>query len=177
MNANSQNFNQFYAENFNKTVNYISFKVKSLQTAEDLTQNVFTNLYKHFNEYNESKGKLTTWLRKFVNNEIIDHARTNQYGKNCINVGEFVDHETGTEFFQFVGDNETNAEVENNELSAKIEKAFKGLKPAYRTIAELYFIKQMKYNEMVEICGLPMGTIKGMISRCRTMLQAELQTA
>ena len=64
--------------------------------------------------------------------------------------------------------------MESNELNIGINNAFANLKPKYKRIAELYFLEDKQYNEIAEICNVPMGTVKGMISRCREMLQSEL---
>ena len=65
--------------------------------------------------------------------------------------------------------------MDNVDKSEKIVKAFENLKPNYRKIAELYFIEDKQYNEIADICNIPLGTVKGMISRCREMLQSELK--
>jgi len=51
------------------------------------------------------------------------------------------------------------------------------LKPKYQRIAELYFLQDKPYNEVAELLEIPLGTVKGMINRVRTMLQAELKPA
>jgi RNA polymerase sigma-70 factor (ECF subfamily) len=170
-----KNFNQLYVENYSKTVNFVNFKIRNLQMAEEIVNDAFLKVYKHFNEFDQSKGKFTTWLYQIVKNTMIDYVRADYEKKHTVKVSGFVD-ENGEETFQYVSDATTDEDLNNSELSAKIEKAFNSLKPAYRNIADLYFIKQMKYEEIVKATGLPMGSVKGMISRCREMLQNNLVT-
>ncbi len=171
-----KNFNQLYVENYSKTVNYVNFKVRNLQMAEEIVNDAFMKIYKHFDEFDQSKGKFTTWLFQIVKNTMLDYIKMDYTKKYCVNVSDFVDSETGAERFTFTTDEATDEGLNNAELSATINKAFRALKPAYRTIAYFYFMKQKKYDEIAEICNLPMGTVKGMISRCREMLQNNLVT-
>jgi RNA polymerase sigma-70 factor (ECF subfamily) len=171
-----KNFNQLYAENYNKTVIYVNFRIRDLQKSEEITNDAFMKIYKHFDEFDQSKGKFTTWLYQIVKNTMIDYIRADYEKKYTVKVSGYV-NDDGEETFQYTSDEATDEGLENAELSTKIEKAFNKLKPAYRNIAELYFIKQMKYDEIVTATGLPMGSVKGMISRCRELLQNNLVTA
>jgi RNA polymerase sigma-70 factor (ECF subfamily) len=143
--------------------------------AEDITTMVFVKLHKHFESYDVHRAKIYTWLRTIAQNSIIDFYRTDK-SSNYVNVDGFVDDE-GNEYFQFVAGEtyETESIMDNNELKIAIGKAFNNLKPKYKRIAELFFLEDRQYNEIAEICNVPMGTVKGMISRCREMLQTQLQ--
>jgi RNA polymerase sigma-70 factor, ECF subfamily len=173
---NNNTYNEIY-KNFNKPIlNYIYNKVKNIEDAQDICQEVFIRLHKHLANYDVYKAKISTWLYTIANNLIIDHYRTDKSG-NYTNVSSFVDAETGKETYQFVADEsyETEVVMDNADKSLKIAKAFASLKPSYKRIAELYFLEDKPYNEIAEICNVPMGTVKGMINRCRAMLQGELK--
>lgn len=176
--TNNNTFNQIYS-NFNKPIyRYILSKVKRTEIAEELSQEVFVRLHKHFDNYDVYKAKISTWLYTIANNLIIDHYRTD-HSDRYQQVSNFVDSETGKETYQFTAPEsyETENVMETNELRTKIECAFTSLKPKYKRIAELYFLEDKQYSEIAEICDVPLGTVKGMINRCREMLQNELKTA
>lgn len=171
----NDNFSQIYAKNYTDTVNYISWKLNGdVTTAQDIAQEVFIKVFRYLNTFDEAKSKLATWLRNITNNCIIDYVRTNQYGKNCVNVTEFDDEETGLSF-QFVDtDASTDRMVESKELKAKISRAFAKLNETEQVVAELYFMEEKKYKEIEEETKLKEGTIKSIISRVRVKLQNEL---
>jgi RNA polymerase sigma-70 factor (ECF subfamily) len=171
----TMNFNQVYAKFYNQILHYVNTKVNNINDAEDITAKVFVNAYKHFDKYNESVSKMTTWLHFIANNAVIDFFRANKYHATDVHVSDFVD-ETGKEMFEFVG-TDGNDVSNNRELREAILKAFASLKPKYRRIANLYFMHEKEYSEIAEICNVPLGTVKGMINRCRTMLQAQLVNA
>jgi RNA polymerase sigma-70 factor, ECF subfamily len=175
-NMTTSEFNKMYADNKNDIMNYINWKINNIHDAEQLTTDVFIKAERLYNTFDAQRSNLNTWLRTITNSAIIDYYRTDHSDKYMA-VSDFVNHETGEETFQFTSNKENNADflTENAELSAKILKAFRGLKPKYRKIAMLYFVREKEYAEIAEICNVPMGSVKGMISRCREMLQDELQ--
>jgi len=169
------NFSQIYAKNYTDVVNYLTYKGIDTETAQDLAQDVFIKVLKYIETFDETKSKLSTWLRNITNHVIIDYYRTNQYGKNCVNVTEFDDEETGLSF-QFVDKSaSTDSLVLSNEKKSVIDRAFASLKEGReRLIARLYFREEFEYSEIVEMTAYPMGTVKGMINRIREKLQNEL---
>jgi len=168
-------FEQVYTENYTLILNYVSFKVQNNAVAEDITSDTFIKAMQYYKTFDESKSKVATWLHNIANTCIVDFFR----GKNgnfqkVGKVSDFVNEE-GIETFGFVTDVDTNDLAERNELMSKVAKAFRSLKPKYRKIATLYFLREMQYAEIAEICELPLNTVKVMIMRSREMLQSELQ--
>jgi len=105
---------------------------------------------------------------------IIDFHRTNQYGKNCVNVTEFDDEETGLSY-QFVDKSaRADSRISRKELRTKINKAFAKLNDKEQIVAYLFFKRECEYTEIETITEYPMGTIKSIICRVREKLQNEL---
>jgi RNA polymerase sigma-70 factor (ECF subfamily) len=168
-------FADIYRKYYSDLKRYVNTKVHNFEDAEELTNDIFVKISQNLQKYNSDISQINTWIYKIANNAIIDNHRTD-HSDNFINTSDFVDSETGEEIFQFV-DNSNTDNIENTELSTKISKAFNVLSPNYRKVAILYFSKELKYKEIAELCQIPMGTVKGVISRCRELLQTELKGA
>lgn len=161
-----KNISEIYKHR-NEIENYIVLKLQNQVVAEELTDKVLDKAEKY--PYNPSKQTtLLTWLITITNSVIIDYTRTR---KKVYSVSAFTD-ENGNDMFEL----EADEPKDNSDLKKALANAFNSLKPNYKRIAILYFKNNMKYEEIANICDVPMGTVKGMISRCRAMLQAELQT-
>lgn len=171
--SESERFNAMFAKHFNEILNYIKFKVNCVEDAEEICIDTFEKACRYMNSYDASKSKITTWLRNIANTCISDHYRVD-HTDNEICTSDFADAESGKELFSFIADDEADSLAISNDFQSKIAKAFRTLKPKYRKIATLYFLREKEYAEIAEICQVPMGTVKGMISRCRAMLQMEL---
>lgn len=153
---------------------YIHGKIKDEMTAEDLTADTFVKVQRFITKFDSSKANFTTWLYNIANNRVIDYWRTQtaKFGKN-LNVDGYTDEE-GNELFQFEADNDVQDSIESKESVETIISAIESLKPKYKRIADLYFIQEKEYNEIAEICEIPLGSVKGMVFRCREMLQDKL---
>jgi RNA polymerase sigma-70 factor (ECF subfamily) len=64
--------------------------------------------------------------------------------------------------------------VANKELGGEIEQAIAKLRPEYRTCILLRHVEGRAYEEIAEILGLPLGTVKTYIHRARNELRIAL---
>jgi len=171
-----QTFEKIYAENYDGVLRHINMRVQDMSVAEELTNDVFMKVHKHLGDYDETKAGIPTWIRFIANNTCIDHFRCNRYANNRVSASDFNNDGEGIEEFQFMSEDSADTDLERSELGQKIMSSFRSLKPKYRRVAVLYFMNQKQYKEIAEILDIPMGTVFGMISRCRAMLQDSLVT-
>jgi len=162
--------NTIYEKYYQSVYHFVLGRVNHTENAEEIANDVFIKAHKHRHNYNVHTAKVSTWLFSIAKNAVIDFYRTN-HADHYVKVSDFVD-DSGKEVYQFT-DNSVDV-VENNELAEQIMSAFTSLKPKYRRVAELFFLNQKQYKEIAEILDIPMGTVFGMISRCRAMLQDSL---
>lgn len=175
MAATTLTIESIYTKHHNTVLAYISWKLNGVSICEEIANDVFLKANRLLASFDSERSNIKTWLFTIANSAIIDYYRTNHSDK-FVNVSKFADAETGKEIFQFVGSKsiEANFEVENNELSASINKAFQKLNPTVKEVSELFFIEGKKYEEIAELLSIPMGSVKGYINRARTILQNEL---
>ena len=57
-----------------------------------------------------------------------------------------------------------------------IAKAMEALPPIYAAVVSLFFLQERTYEEIVEITGLPLATVKIRLFRARAMLRSEILT-
>jgi len=55
-----------------------------------------------------------------------------------------------------------------------IEEAIGSLSVDYRVVATLYFLEEFSYQEIAEVVGVPVGTVRSRLHRARQMLQKAL---
>ena len=65
-------------------------------------------------------------------------------------------------------------EAERRELREQIESGLRALPPEYRAVLVLREMQQLRYDEIGEVLGLDIGTVKSRISRGRKKLQSFL---
>jgi len=167
-------YRQYYQEVFN----YVKYVTRNHADAGIVASDVFAkimNLYgKPQTRFDGEKAALGSWVHTVANSVVLDFFRTNHQDRYS-KVSDYVDRE-GNEFFQFCAPalQSPQKQMENDELSSRLKKAFSELKPKYRKIADMYFVGGDSYKQISDALDIPMGTVKGMISRARTKLQQEL---
>lgn len=123
----------------------------------DVLQEVFINIWRKIESYDASKGRLYTWMLNIARNASIDTLRSKSFQNSQKNQSfpENVDSLSG-------GASQPN--IDNIGLRKMLEK----LKTEQRVLIELAYFKGYTHEEIAEIEGIPLGTVK---TRIRTALQ------
>jgi len=66
------------------------------------------------------------------------------------------------------------ANVVSHMAEADVARALASLPEEFRTVATLYFIDDLSYQEIADILGVPIGTVRSRLHRGRHMLQKQL---
>lgn len=168
-------FNQIYAENYKKVLVYVLGRVNGKhEIAEEITQDVFVKVNEHLRNYDVYKAKFTTWIYTIANNRIIDYYRADKSAMT-INVDGYV-NDQGDVIFQYIDNSHAEDRIETKDTVTAIERAMSMLSNKEREIANLFFIKEMKYTEIANVLDIPIGTVKGLINRIRGKLQTSLSS-
>jgi RNA polymerase sigma-70 factor (ECF subfamily) len=141
----------------------------SYQESEDLTQDIFVKLYRSLDKFEMGKN-FTAWLLTLAKNYLIDEYRRTKWEKksredfeDCLpTLASADDPERG------LAEEETRMLLWNglNKLPADIRMA-----------VILKEIQGKKYEEVAEITGVPVGTVKSRINRGRLQLAQILNDA
>ena len=170
---------EIYINHKESVFNHIMRIVKKYHDSEEITEDVFIKIMRlnknDKTRFNPEKASIGTWIYTITNTVILDYFRTNHQNRYQ-SVSDFTNNES-KEVFNFIAPSNTQADndILNSELQEKILKAFRTLKPKYRKVAMLYFIRGYDYNELADMLNIPMGTVKGTLARAREKLQLALK--
>ena len=141
--------------------------------AEDLTQETFYRLYKCRNSY-ECIAKFSTWLYTIANNLARSHYKKNSRMPSVsIQTGYDSDgEEQEIELSDF--NNIPDSVVQSSMNMELLEKALNRLPAEFKEMIVLRDIQNLTYEEIEQITGLAMGTVKSRINRGRVRLQKML---
>lgn len=169
------NFNDIYKKQFPLVMHQLSQNIKDSEVCKEIANDVFLQVNKHLATFDISIRKIESWIFGIAKNKIIDYYRAeSDRAKVTMKISDMVNSE-GQEAFSFVSDSDTSAKVENEGLSLKIACAMSKLKPQHKRIAELFYVEQLKYDEIAKKLDIPLGTVKGTLLRAKLMLQESLK--
>jgi RNA polymerase sigma-70 factor (ECF subfamily) len=151
---------------------YVYRMVGDYEAALDLTQEVFIKVYNSLRRY-RSEFKFSTWIYKIAHNSAVDHLRRSSNRDQALTT-EF----DGEQYDLPLESRKLSPEQESEraERRAEIEQVVRGLPAAYRELVLLRHSHDMSYDEIAEVTGLPLGTVKNRLFRAReTMRQQFVQ--
>jgi RNA polymerase sigma-70 factor, ECF subfamily len=151
--------------------------VRDRELAEDLSQETFVKVLNNIDRYS-TDFKFSSWLFKIANNVTIDHLRKRHLETVSIEGSPDAstpDQEKATALAIVSPGESPLEELESKELGSAIEKAIGKLRPEYRSCILLRHVEAYSYEEISEIVGLPLGTVKTYIHRARQELREALE--
>jgi len=149
---------------------YVYRMVGDYDAALDLTQEVFIKVYKSLARY-RSEFKFSTWIYKIAHNAAIDHLRRHALRAQALAGG--IDGE-GRELAIESGPLTPEQESEKKERCSEIEAMVQLLPAAYRELIVLRHSHDLSYDEIAEVTGLPLGTVKNRLFRAREAMRDQL---
>jgi RNA polymerase sigma-70 factor, ECF subfamily len=150
-------------------VAYVYRMVGDYDAALDLTQEVFIRVYNSLGRY-RAEFKFSTWIYRIAHNAAIDHLR--RVGASRTEEMT-IEGEGGTSFEKPLASKAPSPEqeTERGERRAEIEEVVGQLPHAYRELIVLRHSHDLSYDEIAEVTGLPLGTVKNRIFRAREAMR------
>ncbi|WP_344006719.1 RNA polymerase sigma factor SigE [Nocardioides lentus] len=133
--------------------------------AEDLTQEVFVRVFRSLSTY--SPGTFEGWLHRITTNVFLDQARRRQR----IRFDPLSDERAGRLAAHGPG---PDAAYADRTFDDDVESALAALPPEFRAAVVLCDIEGMTYEEIADVLGAKLGTVRSRIHRGRAMLRREL---
>jgi len=148
---------------------YVYRMTGDYEAALDLTQEVFIKVYNSLARY-RPEFKFSTWIYKIAHNSAVDHLRRVGTREQSL-IAEFEDgeRELPIESSRLSPEQES----ERAERREEIEYVVRALPAAYRELILLRHSHDMSYDEIAEVTGLPLGTVKNRLFRAREAMRQE----
>ena len=156
-----------------RLTHYLYGFLGDMKRCEDLLQETFLRVYRNRHSYRRI-AKFSTWLYTIAGNlarsEYRKRKRRRLFSIQSVN-RDNEEYEMQIPDESFSPDRHAESTIQDE----YIQQALKEISPAFREVVVLRDIQQLAYEEIAEITGLPMGTVKSRINRGRTKLQSLLK--
>lgn len=155
-----------------KIFNFVIRMVRNDEVAVELTQDFFIKIYTVIDKYN-FEYKFSTWAYRICYNLVIDHIRKNQIqieslDNDTVSQKEIVSSENYVKDVGF-------RILSDEEVKTHLWKLVDGIPLKFREVILLRYIQELKYEEIADISGLPVGTVKNRIFKAKEMLKQEIE--
>ena len=156
-----------------RLMRYLYGFLGDVKRCEDLLQETFLRVYRNRHSY-QRIAKFSTWLYTIAGNlarsEYRKRKRRRMYSIQSVN-RDNEEYEIEIPDESFSPDRYAESTIQDH----YIQEALKQIPTAFREVVVLRDVQQLAYEEIAEITGLPMGTVKSRINRGRTKLQTLLK--
>ncbi len=148
--------------------NYIYRFLGDIKECEDLLQETFLRVYRNRHSYRRI-AKFSTWLYTIAGNlarsEYRKRKRRRLYSLQSVNRDD-EEYEVEIPDETFLPDKHAESTIQDRH----IQEALAQIPEEFREVVVLRDVQQLAYEEIADITGLPMGTVKSRINRGRTKL-------
>lgn len=167
INGRADGFEELVRRYQRPITSYIFRMVGNYESALDVTQEVFIKVYNSLTKYSP-EYKFSTWLYRIAHNAAVDHLRRNSVNFQSLET----ENGEGTFELQIESRGATpEQEHERSEWRSEIESVVSCLPPAYRDLILLRHARDLSYDEIAAVTGLPLGTVKNRLFRAREMMR------
>ena len=161
---NNQAFTYLYDTYSGALYGVISQIISIKESANDVLQEVFINIWRKIETYDLSKGRLFTWMLNIARNASIDKIRSKSWQNDLKN--------------QSMPDDVNTLESQSVKLNTDnlgIKKILGKLKEEQRALIELSYFQGYTHEEIAKGLDIPLGTVKTRIRSALLQLRSMIE--
>ena len=174
-NGNSAAFERIVIKYQDRIFNLCYRFLGNMQEAEDAAQDVFVKVFKGLKRF-RSESSLYTWIYRITINTCKNRIKSLDYRRLKKNIEladeTFTANSSGAAVVKSNGD--PSQLVERKERMSQIQTALDMLPPDQKAVIVLRDIEGFSYDEISDITGHKLGTVKSKLSRARNDLKNRL---
>ena len=155
-----------------RLLRYLIYLTGNRETAEDLFQETWIRVLERGSQYN-SKHNFSTWLFAVARNLAIDLLRK----KKMVSLDSMADENEAPVDIPDTAQISAFEVVVRHELSARVIAGLTAIQPEYRETVVLRFHEGLSLDEIAQVTGAPLGTIKSRLYRGLNALLPKLKGA
>ncbi len=141
----------------------------------DLVQEVWIRVYRNIKRLNEPE-KFRGWLSRIATNLFYDELRKRKRNTPPLSLDARLNVDDGEMDWEIAADAPGPADdLATREFYDQLREAIADLPEVFRTTIVMREIQGLSYEEIAEITGVSLGTVKSRIARARLRLQSQLQ--
>jgi RNA polymerase sigma-70 factor (ECF subfamily) len=160
----------------NQITNYVYRMIDDYDRAVDLAQETFLRVYTSAERY-QATYSFSTYIYRIAHNLAISELRTRKRHRLIPLPTIFSDKDSEEMEVEIEDRRQVMADdaMIGEERRRAVAKAIASLPEKYRAALVLCDLEEKSYEEISEVLGLPVGTVKSRINRARNLLKEKLR--
>jgi len=153
----------------------ITFRLLSnSEDRKDIAQDIYLKAYRNLPGF-KFQSKLSTWIGQIAFNTCFNFLEKK---KVILPDNKLPENENSNSALELaanklidLSNNEAEDILFRSELAEIVQSAVEFLPPLYKTLINLFHYEDISYEEIAEITGMPIGTVKNYLFRARKSLR------
>jgi RNA polymerase sigma-70 factor (ECF subfamily) len=171
-------FDKLVLKHKNKVFNLCYWVIGDYQEANDIAQETFIKVFQSLKKF-RFDSSFSTWLFRIAVNTCKNRLKCSEFRqkKKTISLDNPGDAETDRSLSQIKDEAPSpSIELERKERMTLIKEAIDSLPAEQKDVVVLRDIEGLSYEEIVDITGLNVGTLKSRLARARLNLRNRLRS-
>lgn len=169
-------FNDLMSQTYKKVFSLAYRLSGNRNDAEDLTQEAYYRAYRGFKEY-EGDRPFENWIFRIVTRLFLDLMRNRRRRVQAVSYDAPVRTDSDESLSYEIPDQKSSADsrMMTGAVSEDLETALNRLKPEQRLLVMLADVEGMPYQEIADMIGVPVGTVRSRLHRAHKQLRTHLE--
>lgn len=170
-------FDELSKATYRKVYNMAFRLAGNRSDAEDLTQEAFFRAYRSFRDY-EGDRPFENWIFRIVSRLFLDLLRTRRRRVNSVSLDAPLANGVGDDNLMLeMADERPDPEQHllDRSINEQLQQVLATLSPEQRMLITLADIQMVPYQEIADLVGKPVGTIRSRLHRTRMLIRKRLQ--
>lgn len=146
------------------------------EDAADLAQDAFIRAFQSINRF-QGQSAFFTWLYRIAVNTTLNHLQKAKL-RRFFSLEKIRDEDAASSLLDQLADpgDTSDRAACLSELQLKLNEAMQKLSIKHRTVVTLFEIDGLSHEEIAEITGTSVGTVRSRLHYAKQLLQADLQS-
>jgi RNA polymerase sigma factor RpoE len=143
------------------------------EDANDLAQETFIKAFRALSSF-KGDSSFFTWLYRIAVNKTINHLKQRKR-RNHLSLNDLdINAEHDPDIVALISDKTPRREVNLTELQEKLNAAMQKLSEVHRMVVTLHDVQGLSHDEISQIMGCNVGTVRSRLFYARQQMQAYL---
>lgn len=167
-------FKQLVETYQDKTYSICLNYVKNEEDAEDISQEVFIEIFRSIKKF-KGEAKLSTWIYRIATNKSLEQLRRSKTKKRFGFFSSLFGKEEslGKQYSDF---DHPGVKLENKERATVLFKHIENLPDNQRIAFQLHKIEGINYQEIAQVLNTSLSSVESLMFRARKNLQKSLKS-
>jgi RNA polymerase sigma-70 factor, ECF subfamily len=164
-------FGQLVVRHQDRLYNTLVKVLGSADDARDVAQEAFVHAFQKLHTF-RGNSAFYSWLFRIAMNAAISEKRKTRRMSASVDVAR---EQSGTEPADLHPESQPSHSLELSERQELVRTALSQLSEEFRTVLVLKEMEGLKYEEIADVVGCPVGTVRSRIHRARSEMREKLR--